>query len=139
MDTDHFSVLQRRASPEYARLQQRMSVFPRSDFGVSVVTFEEQATGCHDFIKRARNRRELLRGYEILMDVLTDFRSSPVLPFTAAEATTFDQLRHGGVRIGTMDLRISSTAIANGLTLLTRNAKDFSRVPGLTFEDWTAP
>jgi tRNA(fMet)-specific endonuclease VapC len=116
-----------------------MSVFPRSEFGVSIVTFEEQATGCHALIKRARSRQELLRGYEILMDVLADFRSSPVLPFAAAEAATFDQIRRGGVRIGTMDLRIAATALANGLTLLTRNAKDFARVPGLAFEDWTAP
>jgi tRNA(fMet)-specific endonuclease VapC len=36
-----------------------------------------------------------------------------------------------------MDLRIASIAIANQMTLLTRNRVDFERVPGLMFEDWT--
>jgi len=36
-----------------------------------------------------------------------------------------------------MDLRIAAIAIANDLTLLTRNAIDFERVPNLHFEDWT--
>jgi predicted nucleic acid-binding protein len=42
------------------------------------------------------------------------------------------------VRIGTMDLRIASIALANGFTLLTRNLVDFQQVPGLKVEDWTA-
>jgi tRNA(fMet)-specific endonuclease VapC len=36
-----------------------------------------------------------------------------------------------------MDLRIASIALANNMTLLTRNTVDFERVPGLIQEDWT--
>jgi tRNA(fMet)-specific endonuclease VapC len=39
--------------------------------------------------------------------------------------------------IATMDLRIASIALCQGLTSLTRNSRDFSRVPGLVVEDWT--
>ncbi len=35
-----------------------------------------------------------------------------------------------------MDLRIASIVIANGATLLTRNLKDFTRVPDLRVENW---
>jgi tRNA(fMet)-specific endonuclease VapC len=42
------------------------------------------------------------------------------------------------VRLATMDLRIGAIAIASGLVLLTRNMRDFGRVPGLITEDWTA-
>jgi tRNA(fMet)-specific endonuclease VapC len=36
-----------------------------------------------------------------------------------------------------MDLRIASIAIANQMTVLTRNTIDFERIPNLSFEDWT--
>ena len=36
-----------------------------------------------------------------------------------------------------LDLRIASIAIVTNSTLLSRNLRDFRRVPGLTAEDWT--
>ena len=36
-----------------------------------------------------------------------------------------------------MDLRIGAIALANDMTVLTRNLIDFGRVPNLTVEDWT--
>jgi tRNA(fMet)-specific endonuclease VapC len=37
-----------------------------------------------------------------------------------------------------MDLKIASIVLANDATLLTRNANDFNRIPGLRVEDWLA-
>ena len=50
----------------------------------------------------------------------------------------FEQLQKQHIRIGTMDLKIAAIAIANNATLLSRNLKDFSKVPGLKVEDWAA-
>ena len=33
-------------------------------------------------------------------------------------------------------LQIAAIALANNLTLVTHNAREFSRVPGLLLEDW---
>ena len=41
-----------------------------------------------------------------------------------------------GLLIGPNDLLIAATALANGLTLVTNNTSEFSRVPGLVIEDW---
>jgi tRNA(fMet)-specific endonuclease VapC len=37
-----------------------------------------------------------------------------------------------------MDLKIAAIALTRDATVLTRNLKDFSRVPGLRVEDWAA-
>jgi tRNA(fMet)-specific endonuclease VapC len=36
-----------------------------------------------------------------------------------------------------MDLRIASISLATRSTLLSRNLRDFERVPGLDVEDWS--
>ena len=41
-----------------------------------------------------------------------------------------------GTPIGPNDLMIAAIALANGLTLVTHNAAEFRRVPGLPVEDW---
>jgi tRNA(fMet)-specific endonuclease VapC len=41
-----------------------------------------------------------------------------------------------GTPIGPNDLMIASIALAHGLTLVTHNTSEFSRVPGLKLEDW---
>jgi tRNA(fMet)-specific endonuclease VapC len=65
------------------------------------------------------------------------------LPFddTAAEqygAVREDLLRKG-LSIGPNDLMIAAIALANGLTLVTHNTAEFSRVTGLALEDWQVP
>lgn len=43
-----------------------------------------------------------------------------------------------GSPIGPYDLQIAAIAIANSLTLVTHNVREFSRVENLTIEDWEA-
>ena len=56
--------------------------------------------------------------------------------FNAAAAARSIALRKSRLRIGTMDLKIASIAIAHDATLLTRNTVDFAKAPGLRFENW---
>lgn len=60
-----------------------------------------------------------------------------LLDFDEAAATKFDELRSARLGIGTQDLKIAAIALARNATLLSRNLKDFMKVPGLRVEDWT--
>jgi Predicted nucleic acid-binding protein, contains PIN domain len=137
LDTDHISFLQRGSSLEYTRLTDQMSQHSPSDFGLSVVSFHEQTLGAHDFINRAKTNTDTIRGYTLLLEILQGFANAPVLPFDPVAITIFEQMRSQQVRVSTMDLRIAAIAISRNLVLLTRNVRDFSKVPGLKTEDWT--
>jgi tRNA(fMet)-specific endonuclease VapC len=67
----------------------------------------------------------------------------PSLPFDDRAAEVYGRIRAHltatGMAIGPNDLMIAAIALANGLTLVTHNTAEFSRVPGLTIEDWQAP
>ena len=62
------------------------------------------------------------------------------LPFEDLAAEEYGKLRAHlaglGTPIGPNDLMIAAIALANGLTLVTNNTSEFSRVPGLALEDW---
>jgi tRNA(fMet)-specific endonuclease VapC len=62
------------------------------------------------------------------------------LPFDDRAAGVYGQVRahlaSRGTPIGPNDLLIAAIALANGLVLITGNAREFGRVPGLQIEDW---
>jgi tRNA(fMet)-specific endonuclease VapC len=64
----------------------------------------------------------------------------PALPFTPETARIYGALRgsleKAGNTIGPMDLLIASTALEHRLRLVTRNDREFSRIPGLSVEVW---
>ena len=85
----------------------------------------------------ARKPAQVIRGYEMLKEVLDGYSSAQVVPFDGAAAREFDTLRilrHG---TATMDLRIAAIARSRGMILLTQNLTDFAGIPGLVVEDWT--
>ena len=46
------------------------------------------------------------------------------------------ELEAAGTTIGQCDLLIASIALVHSLTVVTRNVREFSRVPGLQVENW---
>jgi tRNA(fMet)-specific endonuclease VapC len=137
LDTDHISILQRRSEPGLSAIRRTIGRYAASAWGYSIISFQEQFLGCHKYIAQSNGSADLVRGYEMLERVLRDFSGAIVLPFDLPADAEFHRLRAQRVRIGTMDLRIASIALSRGLILVTRNAKDFSKVPGLLAEDWT--
>ena len=56
--------------------------------------------------------------------------------FPARYGQVLAQLRKRGQSISTMDLLIATAALGDGATLVTRNARDFDRVPGLIVQGY---
>ena len=137
LDTDHLSILQRQAGKDFSNLSMRMVQYPLSDFAVSTVTFHEQMLGSHTYINRARNLNDVVKGYEMMTRLVTDFKVLPLISFDAGAATTFDQFQAQRIQLAKMDARIAAIALSRGLILLTRNHRDFGKVAGLLIEDWT--
>ncbi len=77
------------------------------------------------------------KGIARLQDVL---QALAVLPFDSACAAHAARLRASleaaGSPIGPHDTLIAATALRYGGTLITRNAREFSRVPGLQWQNW---
>ena len=136
-DTDHLSIIQRKAGAEYLRLSTWMAQASALDFACCVVSLHEQVLGADNFLNQAKNSSGLVRGYELLERLPRDYLSFALLPFDSASATIYDQLLGLNLRVGAMDLRLASIARSRGLTVLTRNLRDFGRVPGLSIEDRT--
>ncbi len=137
LDTDHLSILQRRIGKDYSNLSIRMARYPISDFVVSTVTFHEQILGIHAYINRAQKQKDVVKGYEMMMRLVSDFKVMPLVSFDAGAATMFERLQSQRIQLAKMDSRIAAIALFRGLILLTRNHRDFGKVAGLAIEDWT--
>ena len=66
-----------------------------------------------------------------------------MIPFDVNEAHESGRLRallaRVGTPIGPYDVMIAGTALAHGLTLVSANTTEFSRVPGLQLQNWRLP
>ena len=78
--------------------------------------------------------------FDLLAQLLTVLGVLDILPFeTPAEITYGDlgaQLEAAGKTIGGNDMLIAAHAVSLGLTIVTDNEREFSRVDGLPLENW---
>ncbi len=111
-------------------LKQRLEAIPTQDIAVCSIVKAELCFG----VMKSTNPE---RNFALQQTFLAQFAS---LPFDDLAATTFGviraQLETGGISIGAYDLQIAAIALANNLTLVTHNTREFERVEGLQVEDW---
>ena len=134
LDTDHVSVLLFPGSDRAKRLETRLSALPPAEVGVAIPTVEESLRGWLTTIAKEREVARHVNAYRALAKLVEFFPRFAIAPFDDAAAAVFASL--GPVRIGTMDRKIASIALAQKALLLTANRRDFGRVPGLAFADW---
>lgn len=133
LDTDHVSLFQQR----HPLVTQRVSAIAPEEIAITIITAEEQLRGRLNAIRRASSIDEITSAYVRLRDTLDDLSGINLLDFNQAAYTYYAQLIRQRIRIGTQDLRIAAIVLSVKGTLVTRNQRDFAKVPGLIFEDWT--
>jgi tRNA(fMet)-specific endonuclease VapC len=113
------------------RVLDRVKSVSPDDIAISAVTEMEIAYGL-------RLNPKVMPRLAPVMDAL--FRAVHLLPYDSAAAQTTAVLRAAlkvrGRPIGAYDALIAGTAVAHGLVLVTSNVREFSRVEGLSVEDW---
>lgn len=113
-----------------AALAQRVLATGPEAIAISAITAVELYRGAHLSAKANDN----------LTAVVAFMRPFAMLSLdapAAAIAGRIDaELARQGLRIGPYDTLIAAVALAHDLTLVTRNTREFSRVPGLRLEDW---
>ncbi len=138
LDTDLFSMMDRADTAESQRLRFRLSRLQRNELSTTIITFEEQMRGWMAWLAQARSLAQQVERYRKLNRMLSRFQGVIVLEFDEKAASKFEELKKQFGRIGTMDLKIAAIALTHNAVLLSRNLKDFQRVPGLRVEDWSA-
>lgn len=134
LDTDHLSELER-DSAAGQRLATRLEM-SRAAKAVTIVTVEEQLRGWLAELGRQHDPHRQITAYVKLQRQIETFANWIILPWDGESAELFLKLRRQGVRIGSLDLKIACIALAQDVTLLTRNAPHFAQVPGLRLENW---
>jgi tRNA(fMet)-specific endonuclease VapC len=68
---------------------------------------------------------------------LEDIEGVNILDFDYDAYNCYAEFSRQKIRIGTLDLRIAAITISRNGILVTRNRRDFEKVPGLRFKDWS--
>lgn len=108
----------------------RLASTPLSDLGVSAVVVAELRYG-------AAKSADPVKTIAIQDQFLALLGFVPFdRPAAEAYGTIRATLERQGTPIGANDLLIAATALSHGLILVTHNMREFSRIAGLTVEDW---
>jgi tRNA(fMet)-specific endonuclease VapC len=128
LDTNVISDLIR--NPQ-GRAAKRIAGVGESNICTSIIVAAELRYGC------AKSGSPRLR--KAVEDLLSEIS---VLPFEAPADAEYGAIRATvearGTPIGSNDLLIAAHARATGSTIVTANADEFKRVPGLKVENWLA-
>lgn len=135
LDTDHLTEYQKGTSAEAHRLKVRLDG-AAEPYATTIISVEEIMRGWMAAVRRIHDPRRQVRPYLQLQRLFRFFATWHVLEWDDDAAEVFAALKRSGTRVGTMDLKIASIALAHNATLLTRNTKDFDNVPALRMEDW---
>ena len=134
LDTDTLSLHQQ----GHSLVIQRVKNHAATDVLITAITCQEQIEGWLARLHQARTPDKIAAAYDLFTHtIVPSVIQFPVLSFTEPAIQRFEQLLTLKLNVGRMDLRIAAIALEHAATVVTRNQRDFARVPGLVIEDWS--
>ncbi|MFN7925295.1 MAG: PIN domain-containing protein [Bryobacteraceae bacterium] len=112
------------------RVAERLSRVSPHEIAIPTVVLYEVEQGVLRSHNSAKRRKQLVELASVAMLLPFDDESARVAARLQVD------LQRQGLRIGDLDTLIAATAVAAGVTLVTHNTREFSRVKGLRLEDW---
>jgi tRNA(fMet)-specific endonuclease VapC len=134
-DTDVFSEILLGNSAYVSRL----SLIPSNQQAIPIIVAEEILRGRLNTIRKAEAGKSKINidlAYQFFEETFRDLRRIQILSYTTEAETTYQRWRDEGIRVSTHDLRIAALCVVHGVTLISRNRRDFERIPGLAVEFW---
>jgi tRNA(fMet)-specific endonuclease VapC len=110
---------------------------PTQELAITVISVEEQLSGWYSLLRRASKPVDVARAYQRLASAVQLYTGLRILSFTEPAIARFEQMVALRLNIGRQDLRIASITLEYGGIVVTRNLRDFQRVPNLVAEDWS--
>lgn len=129
LDTNICIYIIKKKPPEV--LERLISLNPE-EVGISSITVAELEYGVAKSSRPQQNRDALLNFLAPLQILAFDHQAA--LHYGDIRA----HLERQGQPIGAMDLLIAAHARSLSLTLVTNNEREFSRIPGLSLENWVS-
>lgn len=132
LDTDVLSLYQRNHTQVVAAIANHSM----DQICLSSISIEEQISGWSGLARSAKSHHDREQAAILLATVIVSWNRFAIVPITEPALRRFDQLVRAKLNVRYNDLRIAAIALELGATVVTRNRRDFGRVPGLIIEDW---
>jgi len=115
----------------------RIGLEPQGTVGTTPVSLEESLGGWYTYLRKAKTPSAESMAFGELVRTTVGYAQLPFLPLTVAALARANALVRLKMNVKKNDLRIAAIALEAGATVVTANVRDFTRVPGLSVEDWT--
>ena len=118
---------------------ERFKTMPRSQRTVAIITAEEQLSGWYNSLRQAKSDERVIKSYVELGETIEFYALIRILPYNAEALAHYRRFLALNLNVAKADLRIAAIAIAHDAVVVTQNARDFARIPGLIVESWDDP
>jgi tRNA(fMet)-specific endonuclease VapC len=133
LDTDIFSLY----LAGNAIVIRKIAAHATADVVLSIITVQELWTGAWTPILRAKSPTQTADAYRRLTDTMNEVRNWPIVTFPESALLRYNAFKKQKLNVRGNDMRIAAIALDLSATVVTRNVRDFGRIPGLTLEDWS--